>query len=236
MVTRDFLLEIGCEEMPSAPLMKAQAQLSTLIGKGLDAAGLAHGEISTLSSPRRLAVMVKDVAEATEEVHEVMRGPKVAIAFDADGAPTRAAQGFARKCGVKPEELVVRREKDGCEYVFSERTIDSVAAPDLLGPLAEKTIADITWPNYRSQRWGSEHATFVRPIRWILCLLGEETITVRYADVVSSNVTRGHRVLAPGDHVVAHAADYEQVLESACVLGERRRAELIKSEIERIEA
>ena len=234
--TRDFLLEIGCEEMPSAPLMKAQEQLGKLVAKGLDEAGLAHGELRTLSSPRRLAVIVSDCATATEEVHEVVRGPKCAIAFDADGNPTKAAEGFARKNGTTADALVRRVDTDGNEYVFAEREQASVSAVELLSTLSEQTIANIQWPNYRSQRWGSEHQTFVRPIRWICALLGSEVIPVSYADVKSSNTTRGHRVLGAGEHVVADPASYEGVLEKAFVMGEQRRAETIRAEIARIES
>ena len=233
---RDFLLEIGCEEMPSAPLIKAQDQLGKLVEKGLAAAGLSHGEVRTLSTPRRLAVVVSGCATATEEIHEVVRGPKTQIAFDADGNPTRAAQGFARKNGTTPEALVRRVEPDGNEYVFAERSIASVPAVELLSRLCEQTIGSIQWPNYRSQRWGSEHATFVRPIRWICALLGDEVVPVRYADVTSGNTTRGHRVLAPGAHVVTEPAAYEEVLEQAFVLGERRRAQAIREGIAQLEA
>ena len=233
--TRDFLLEIGCEEMPSAPLMKAQDQLGKLIHKGLADAGLAHGKVRTLSTPRRLAVMVDACATATEEIHEVVRGPKSAIAFDAEGNPTRAAEGFARKNGTTAAGLVRRVEADGNEYVFAEKYIASVSAIELLSSLCQKTIGAIQWPNYRSQRWGSEHQTFVRPIRWICALLGADVIPVRYADVVSGNTTRGHRVLGAGEHVVAEPAVYEQVLEDAFVLGETRRAEVIREGIDKLE-
>lgn len=233
--TRDFLLEIGCEEMPSAPLMKAQDQLGKIVGKGLDEAGLAHGEVRTLSTPRRLAVLVRDCATATDEIHEVVRGPKTSIAFDADGNPTRAAEGFARKNKTTAAELVRRVEADGNEYVFAERSIASVSAVELLSALCEKTIGAIQWPNYRSQRWGSEHQTFVRPIRWICALLGSEVVPVCYADVTSANTTRGHRVLGAGEHVVAEPAVYERVLEEAFVLGEKRRAEVIRAGIAQLE-
>ena len=234
--TKDFLLEIGCEEMPSAPLMKAQEQLGRLIDKGLGDAGLTHGDIRTLSTPRRLAVIVNECATATEELHEVVRGPKCAIAFDADGNPTRAAEGFARKNGTTPSELVRRVEPDGNEYVFAERNIASVPAAELLSALCERTIGAIQWPNYRSQRWGSEHQTFVRPIRWICALLGGDVIDVRYADVRSGNTTRGHRVLGAGEHVVPEPSAYEDVLERAYVLGERRRAEAVREAVAQIEA
>lgn len=234
--TLDFLLEIGCEEMPSAPLMKAQEQLGKIVAKGLDDAGLAHGAVKTLSTPRRLAVIVDACATATDEIHETLRGPKAQIAFDADGNPTKAAEGFARKNGTTADALVRRVDADGNEYVFAERSIASVSAVELLSKLCEQTIGSIQWPNYRSQRWGSEHQTFVRPIRWICALLGSEVIPVTYADVTSSNTTRGHRVLGAGDHVVSEPAAYEQVLRDAFVLGERERAAVIREGIAQIEA
>ena len=234
--TRDFLLEIGTEEMPSAPLMNAAGQLGELVAKGLDAAGLAHGEVRVISTPRRLAALVADVAVATDEIHEVKRGPKAAIAFDDSGAPTKAALGFARKCGVEPADLVRRADADGNEYVFAERNVPSEPAAPILSRLSAEVIGGLQWPNYRSQRWGSEHATFVRPIRWICALLGTDVVPVSYADVASSNVTRGHRVLAPGEHLVASPADYEATLERAFVLSSERRAEAIRSGIAEIEA
>ena len=234
--TRDFLLEIGTEEMPSAPLMNAAGQLGGLVAKGLDAAGLAHGEVRVISTPRRLAALVADVAVATDEIHEVKRGPKAAIAFDDSGAPTKAALGFARKCGAEAANLVRRADADGNEYVFAERNVPSEPAAPILSRLSAEVIGGLQWPNYRSQRWGSEHATFVRPIRWICALLGTDVVPVSYADVTSSNVTRGHRVLAPGEHLVASPADYEATLERAFVLSSERRAEAIRSGIAKIEA
>lgn len=234
--TRDFLLEIGTEEMPSAPLMNAAGQLGGLVAKGLDAAGLAHGEVRVISTPRRLAALVADVAVATDEIHEVKRGPKAAIAFDDSGAPTKAALGFARKCGAEAADLVRRADADGNEYVFAERNVPSEPAAPILSRLSAEVIGGLQWPNYRSQRWGSEHATFVRPIRWICALLGTDVVPVSYADVTSSNVTRGHRVLAPGAHLVASPADYEATLERAFVLSSERRAEAIRSGIAKIEA
>ena len=232
--TRDFLFEIGCEEMPSAPLMNAVKQLPKIVADGLDAAGLAHGDIRVLSTPRRLAVL-STVATETEAVHEVKRGPAANIAFDAEGNPTKAAEGFARKCGIGASELVRREDTDGREYVFAERSVPAAPALPILSDLCEKTIVNLEWPNYRSQRWGTTHETFVRPIRWICALLGDEVVPVRYADVVSGNTTRGHRVLGPGEHVVAEPAQYEAVLEQAGVLSDERRRQVIAEGIAKIE-
>ena len=233
--TRDFLFELGVEEMPSAPLNNAVKQLKTLISKGLDDAGLAHGDVRIISSPRRLAALVLDVAEATEEIHTVLRGPSAKIAFDAEGNPTKAAEGFARKNGVTAAELVRREDADGTEYVFAEQNTPSEPAVPILTRVCEDLIPAIQWPNYRSQRWGSEHATFVRPVRWICCLFGEEVVPVSFADVKSGSTTRGHRVLSPGEHVVSSAASYEQVLEAAHVLSAERREEVIRAGIARVE-
>ncbi|MDU2589933.1 MAG: glycine--tRNA ligase subunit beta, partial [Atopobium sp.] len=109
---RDFLFEIGSEEMPSAPLQKAIAQFNKLVVSGLKDSGLSFGEVKILSTPRRLTAYVKDVAEATEEISEVKRGPKAEIAFDAEGRPTKAAEGFARKCGVSADALTRRVDTD----------------------------------------------------------------------------------------------------------------------------
>lgn len=232
---KDFLLEIGCEEMPSAPLMSAQGQIGTLIERGLTEVGLAHGSIKTLSTPRRLAVIVRDLATATEEIREVKRGPAARIAFGEDGVPTKAAEGFARKLGISATELIRRVDGNGREYVFAERFVPSRESVPILSELSRRVIASLEWPNYRSQRWGSEHASFVRPIRWICALFGSEVVPFGYADVTSGNTTRGHRVLAPGEHVVTDPAHYEQILRHAYVMGEVERAQRIRAGISEVQ-
>lgn len=234
--TRDFLLEIGTEEMPSAPLNNAVKQLGKLVTSGLKEAGLSHGEVRVVSSPRRLAVLVDAVATATDEVHEVLRGPAAKIAFDADGNPTKAAEGFARKSGVSASELVRRSDTDGREYVFAERNVASKPAEPILSTLSGRVISSLEWPNYRSQRWGSMHETFVRPVRWICCLLGADVVPVSFADVTSGNITRGHRVLGPGEHVVAEPTAYVATLEAAHVLAAERREQVIREGIAKVES
>ena len=233
---RDFLFEIGTEEMPSAPLMNAAKQLDKLVSQALDASGLAHGEIRIVSSPRRLAAIMADVATETEAVHEVKRGPAVNIAFGEDGAPSKAAEGFARKFGMTAADLVRRVDADGREYVFAEKEIASVPAEEILSKLCSDVLDQLQWPNYRSQRWGTTHETFVRPVRWLCVLLGTDIVPVSFADVVSSNTTRGHRVLGPGEHIVPEPSRYEAVLEAAGVLAEDRRRAVIADGIAAIES
>lgn len=231
---RDFLFEIGSEEMPSAPLQKAIAQFNKLVVSGLTDSGLSFGEVKILSTPRRLTAYVKDVAEATEEISEVKRGPKAEIAFDAEGNPTKAAEGFARKCGVNADALTRRVDTDGHEYVFAELNIPSVPATKILSELATSWISALDWP--RSQRWGSFHERYVRPVRWLCALFGSEIVPVTYADVTSSNTTQGHRVLGPGYHEVTTPADYEQVLKDAGVLLQEQRKDVILAGIKEVEA
>ena len=231
---RDFLFEIGSEEMPSAPLQKAIAQFNKLVVSGLKDSGLSFGEVKILSTPRRLTAYVKDVAEATEEISEVKRGPKAEIAFDAEGKPTKAAEGFARKCGVNADVLTRRVDTDGHEYVFAELNIPSVPATKILSELTTSWISALDWP--RSQRWGSFHERYVRPVRWLCALFGSEIVPVTYADVTSSNTTQGHRVLGPGYHEVASPDDYEQVLKGAGVLLQEQRKDVILAGIKEVEA
>lgn len=236
MQTKCFLFEIGTEEMPSAPLINAARQLESMAAKGLDDAGLSHGEVRVISSPRRLAVQVEDVAEATEEIHDVKRGPAANIAFDAEGNPTKAACGFARKCGVDSSELIRREDTDGREYVFAEKNIASAPALPILSELCSSLISDLDWPNYRSQRWGSTHETFVRPVRWLCAMFDDVVIPVTFAGVQSGDTTRGHRVMAPGEHVVTEARAYENVLRSAFVMpAEDRRAAILEG-VKKIES
>lgn len=232
---QDFLLEIGTEEMPSAPLINAAKQLPKLAKQALDTAGLAHGAMRVISSPRRLAIIVDAVASKTDEIHSSKRGPAASIAFDDNGAPTRAAEGFARKCGLDASRLVRKTDSDGREYVFAEVFVASRDALPILSALSHDLIASIEWPNYRSQRWGSATETFVRPIRWICALFGTTPVEVRYADVISAPTTRGHRVLSNGVYEVSSPVVYESVLKQAHVLSAEARREAIRAQIAEIE-
>ncbi len=232
MTTKDFLLEIGSEELPSAPLDAARAELPRLLGSALDDAGLAHGEIRVVSSPRRLAALVSDVASATEAKTQVFRGPKVAQAYDADGNPTKAAMGFSRGKGVDVGALEVVEFK-GEKHVAVTLGEPAREATELLGPIAEGVIAALSWP--RSMRWGSTTERYCRPVRWIVCLFGDEVVDVRYANVVSGRRTWGHRVLAPGEHEVPDPASYLDVLEGAYVLDHDARAARIREGIAALE-
>ena len=232
MLTRDFLLEVGCEELPAIPLYKATSQLGQLLVSKLDEAGLAHGEARTMSTPRRIAVLVSDVAAETESASLTFRGPAAAIAFDDEGRPTKAAVGFARGKGADASDLVVR-EDGGRDYVFLDVEKPAVAAEGILADACLYAIQGVSWP--RSQRWGSHHERFGRPVRWIVSLIGDEVVSFSFAGVEAGRTTRGLRVLH-AEPEVADAASYEDVLEGAGVIADaERRRRMVTDGIRAIE-
>ena len=216
--------EIGTEEIPAFDLHRATLQLEKLVPEALDAVRIPHGDVAVYTTPRRLIAIVADVADETEALEEVFRGPSVKIAFDADGNPTKAATGFARGKGVGVDALE-RREENGVEYVFATKSIAARDVAELLPGVLEGVIAGISWP--KSCRWGTTSEYFSRPVRWLVALLDERVIPVRFAGLTAGNLTRGHRFLAPGPHEVATAADLLGVVEAAHVVSSEQAREAV---------
>ena len=226
--------EIGTEEIPAFDLHNAAAQLETLVCAALDAARIPHGAAAIYTSPRRMIAIVADVAESTEAQEEVFRGPSAKIAFDAQGAPTRAASGFARGKGVAVEDLEVR-EENGVQYVFATRRVAASEVAELLPGVLRGVIDGIKWP--KSCRWGTTSEWFSRPVRWLVALLGDRVIPVEYAGLVAGNTTRGHRFLAPGPHVVESADALLDVVRGAFVVpSEAEREAAIRAGVAQAEA
>jgi glycyl-tRNA synthetase beta chain len=213
-MSRDLLFEIGTEEIPSAPLNAALEQLRASAERAIDDARLGYETIETFGSPRRIVLSVSGLAELQSDRTLRMRGPALKAALDAGGNFTKAAEGFARGKGVAVESLERVEDENGA-YLYA--VIDEVGGraidvlPELLAGLAE----GLEWP--KSMRWGSGDARFSRPVRWLLALLGDEIVPVEFAGVKAGRATRGHRFLAPGEHVVPSASDYASVLGAAFV-------------------
>lgn len=216
--------EIGTEEIPAFDLHRATLQLEKLVPEALDAVRIPHGDVAVYTTPRRLIAIVADVADETEALEEVFRGPSVKIAFDADGNPTKAATGFARGKGVGVDALE-RREENGVEYVFATKSIAARDVAELLPGVLEGVITGTSWP--KSCRWGTTSECFSRPVRWLVALLDERVIPVRFAGLTAGNLTRGHRFLAPGPHEVATAADLLGVVEAAHVVSSEQAREAV---------
>ena len=230
MEKRTLAFEIGTEEIPAFDLAGAVKQLSTMVPSLLDDAAIPHGAVKIFSSPRRLIVIAEEIPEATEEKNEVFKGPSAKIAFDAEGNPTKAAQGFARGKGVDPSSLVV---EDG--YVYARTHTPSVNVASLLSSVLNKIIHGLSWP--RSQRWGVQSEYFTRPVRWIVALFGNEVIDFTFAGLVAGRTTYGHRFLAPGPFEVADADSLVDVVRSASVIpSEAEREQVICEGVAKAEA
>ena len=225
--------EIGVEEIPAFDLDSANKQLEKMVPEALKAARIPFEKVEIHSSPRRLIVMAYGVADATEALVEEYKGPAAKIAFDADGNPTKAAIGFARGKGLSLENLE-RREVKGVEYVFATNNIPATPVADLLPEILAGFITALKWP--RSQRWAAYGEYFVRPVRWIVAMLDDVVLPVSYAGAVSGNATWGHRVLAPGAHEVATAADLLDVVRAAYVIPtQSEREQVIRDGVASIE-
>ncbi len=230
MEKRTLAFEIGTEEIPAFDLAGAVKQLSTMVPSLLDDAAIPHGAVKIFSSPRRLIVIAEEIPEATEEKNEVFKGPSAKIAFDAEGNPTKAAQGFARGKGVDPSSLVV-----GDGYVYARTHTPSVNVASLLSSVLNKIIHGLSWP--RSQRWGVQSEYFTRPVRWIVALFGNEVIDFTFAGLVAGRTTYGHRFLAPGPFEVADADSLVDVVRSASVIpSEAEREQVIREGVAKAEA
>lgn len=227
-MAKDLLLEIGTEEVPAHVMPGVLAQLKERAGKAFQENRIAFASVRTLGTPRRMALLVKDLAEKQADVTSENRGPSVKIAFDADGKPTKAAQGFARGQHVAPEDLV---EKDGYVYAVVHETGKETA--ELLKTLLPELICALSFPN--NMRWGSLEFKFIRPIRWLVALFDSEVIPFEVANVTSGRVSRGHRFLSQGDFSIAKADDYEKDCEAQYIIvdPEKRKA-MIRAQIEAV--
>ena len=218
-MSKDLLLEIGTEEVPAHVMPHLLADLKRLAGDMLAARRIAYESLRTIGTPRRSALLVTGLAERQEDVSTETRGPSVAIAFDAEGNPTKAGAGFARGQGIEPFALI---QRDG--YVYAAVHEKGAETAQLLTEMLPELIRAIPLPN--SMRWGDLDFRFIRPIRWLVALYGTDVVPFTLANVTSGNTSRGHRTLAPQDFVIASPADYEAACEKAYIIvdPERRRA------------
>ena len=220
-----LVLEIGTEELPPRFFPPAMGQLKEGMEGVLERLRLSHGEVRVVGTPRRLVVIAEEVAAQQAAATREERGPASKVAFDKEGKPTKAAEGFARRYGVTAQDLVVKQTEQG-EYVFAVvHEPEAPAGPALAGALPE-LISGLSFP--KSMRWGSTSLRFGRPVRWVLALLGDEVISFPLADVRSGREARGHPMLSNEMFPVSSSEAYERELEAhfVSVDPERRRAAL----------
>lgn len=205
-----FLVEIGTEELPPKSLRRLSEIFRREIERGLDAAKLPHGTASALATPRRLAVVVEDVAVRQPEQSVERRGPAVSAAFDADGKPTKAALGFASSCGTDIESLG-RLKTDKGEWLSYNAEIPGQDTATLLPAIVSSALAALPVP--KPMRWGDGEVEFVRPVHWVVLMLGDVAITAEILGITSGGTSRGHRFHAGGEISLGRAADYRELLE-----------------------
>jgi glycyl-tRNA synthetase beta chain len=222
-MVQDLLFELGTEELPPRALLDLSVALEEGLVKGLDAAGIVHGKTHRFATPRRLAVRVEVCAEFAPDRRVERRGPPVAASFDAHGAPTQAAIAFARGCGVDVSALE-RLATDKGNWVVYRGTEAGSPATSLLGNIVNQAIAALPMP--KRMRWGSRSVEFVRPVRSVVLLFGEDVVPVEVLGFKSDRISSGHRFHAPRPIAIKSAKTYERQLRSAKVIADfdKRRA------------
>lgn len=212
-LAKDYLFEIGTEEMPAHVVSRSVKQLADRTKKFLKENGLKFKDIKTYSTPRRLTILVEDLAEKQDDIDEVKKGPAKKIAQDADGNWTKAAQGFARGQGITTDDIYFEELK-GTEYAYVHVQKEGKKASDILLGMSD-IIKDMTFPT--KMRWDSNDFEFVRPIHWLVSLYDSDVIPVKILDITAGRKTEGHRFL--GDSVVlANADDYVEALKDQFVI------------------
>jgi glycyl-tRNA synthetase beta chain len=225
----DFLLEIGCEEIPARMIDAASQELRERVGALLVRERLAGGEIVSFDTPRRLAVMVSNVAAAQADVVEQATGPSVNVAYK-DGQPTPAAHAFAKKAGVNVDQLERVTTPKG-EYIAAKITKKGRSAAEILTEALPKEIATIYWP--KNMYWRKPNERFVRPVRWLVAMLDSETIPLEFDDVQAGKHSRGHRILTDSPVTISWAGfSYVDSLRAAKVLGRTEREHKIRKALD----
>ncbi len=209
-----FLLEIGTEELPASFLAGNEQELRTRFEAGLKGAGLGYGDISVFSTPRRATVCVKNLDEIQPVKEEIIMGPPARIAYDANGQPSKAAEGFARTNGVEISALETVSTGKG-DYLAARVKRGGASTADVLKELCPAVITSL--PFAKRMRWGSGTFAFARPIRWIMALLDERVVNFEIGGVSSGRQTFGHREHGPGPFTLAAPSDYAAVMEKAGV-------------------
>ena len=227
MSSQDFLFELFTEELPPRTLSGLSAALTAGVTKGIDDAGIPHGKVRSFATPRRLAVLVKQLAEHQPDKQVERRGPPLKAAFDAQGAPTQAAFAFAKICAVPVADLTQIKTDKG-EWLMFRGTERGAATASLLAAIVNQAVAAL--PIAKRMRWGSGSVEFVRPVHGVILLFGETVIPAEVLGLPAGRITFGHRFHAPKPITLKSAKSYESKLRRAHVVADfAARRELIRA-------
>lgn len=209
-MSRDLLIELGTEELPPKALSSLSTALTDEFVRQLDEAGLKHGAVARFATPRRLALLVSDLDEKQADRHIERQGPAVQAAFDQNGKPTRAAEGFAASVGLGVDQLE-RQETGKGERLMARVMEAGKPAAELIPDFFAQAIQKLPIP--KRMRWGSRKVQFVRPAHWLVALFGDQVVPFELLDLQAGRTSHGHRFHAPGPIELVHAAEYTERLE-----------------------
>lgn len=214
-MAKDFVFEIGTEEIPARFMASAISQMQDITVNWLTENRLVYEKAAAYGTPRRLAVYITGLAEKQEEFTEEVKGPAQKAAFDGEGNPTKAAEGFARGQGVSVQDLITRETPNG-EYVFAVKKQTGRETTEILPAYCSDLINKLSFP--KPMRWGNKEMRFARPIRWILSLFGSEIVDIEVEGLPSGRFTCGHRFLSKGPIELNEASGYMNILKDAFVI------------------
>ena len=209
MSEKTFLVEIGTEELPPKALRSLAESFAANVTAELDAANLAHGEVKWFAAPRRLALKISNLAESQPDREVEKRGPAISAAFDAEGKPSKAAEGWARGCGITVEQAE-RLATDKGEWLMYRAHVKGESAQALLPAMIATALTKLPIP--KLMRWGDNNTQFVRPVHTVTLLLGDEVIPATILGIASDRVIRGHRFMGEPEFTIDNADQYPEIL------------------------
>lgn len=226
-MARQLLLEVGLEEVPARFMGGALSQLNTSAEDVLRGARLRYSSLETYGTPRRLVLLVQELASRQEDLVENIRGPAVKVAYDEQGNPTKALLGFAQSQGIDVDAVSIVEVK-GIPYVYGEKVEKGRSALAVLPGALETCLSKLSFP--KPMRWGSSPHRFIRPLRWLLALYGDQVLPLEFGGLLAGNTTWGHRFLTRGPIIVKDTDSYFKALERGWVIvdQERRRQSILK--------
>ncbi|CAM2830571.1 glycine--tRNA ligase subunit beta [Paenibacillus sediminis] len=227
-MAKDLLFEIGLEEVPARFIRAAMNQMKEKTEKWLNDSNISYTAVEAYATPRRLAVIVKEVAEKQEDIHEEVKGPSRKIAQDENGNWSKAALGFARSQGVDPDQFTFK-EVGGVEYIYVNKSRIGVQTAEVLPEGLLQVITSMSFP--KNMRWGAHDFKFVRPIKWIVALFGKDIVNLEIAGVKAGKISRGHRFLGTEVEISEPSAYVETLRKQYVIVDVNERQELITSQI-----
>ncbi len=229
-----ILFELGCEELPPKSLKPLRDALQASVTEQLNEADISFDSMKAFAAPRRLALRIEGISDKQPDRAEEKRGPAIKAAFDVDGNPTRAAMGFAKGLGIEASELTTINTDKG-DYVGYVQTIQGQATTELLPAIFQTALDNL--PIAKRMRSGTSHNEFVRPVQWVVLMQDSAVIDATIQGHQTGNQTRGHRFHSPDYHTIAHANDYEQLLEGLKVVADfDKRQAFINNQVQALAA